>query len=109
MERARVMVMELAVAEGRMAGGQAGEAVGKEEAAKYDFKTQSANCRAVFMEMGAKAGRTNGLTIAKSVLGKLKIEEFMGEVKEAAGVAGAKYAKKALEFQKMAIKIAEEA
>ena len=65
--------------------------------------------RVLFQEIGAKAGKTEAATAAKSVLGKISMESLLAQVATAAAASGEKYAVKAREFQKLATKIAEDA
>merc|ERR1711936_698159 len=91
----------------------AGEKVGLEEITKHNLKgmtkEQVSELRSLFSEVGLKAGREAGLSIAKTIFSKIEMHTIITEVKKEATAAGEKYAVKAREFQKMAIKIAEEA
>merc|ERR1712106_842951 len=113
LEVARKLVMEIASSEGRSVGSLAGEKAGIEEIPKQNLKgmtkEQVSALRVLFAEVGVKAGREAGFSIAKSVFSKIKMETIMIEVKTAASAAGEKYAIKAREFQRLAMKIAEEA
>merc|ERR1719470_20082 len=113
LEIVRALITEIATSEGRSVGSLAGEKAGIEEVPKQNLKGMSkdqvAALRMHFAEVGLKAGREAGLSIAKSVFAKIKMETIMSEVKTAASAAGGKYAIKAREFQRLATKIAEEA
>merc|ERR1719436_1352826 len=109
LEMAKKMVAEIAVSAGSQVGSQAGEQAGTAEAAKYDFKDTSKDCRGLFMEIGAKAAKTACISIVQSVFTHVKMETIVMEARKHSAIAAEKYAIKAREFQKLAIKIAEEA
>ena len=78
-----------------------------------DFKAisgfQVTAMRQQFAEQGTIAGREAGRKVGKLALDKLNFEELKTEVRKVAIVSAEKYAVKAREFVKMAVRIAEEA
>jgi len=113
LEMARKLVLEIAAEEGRASGAILGESVALKEASKQNMKGMSkekvAELRNMFSQIGTKAGIEAGISIAKTILSKINMEVVITEAKQAATSSAEKYAVKAREFQKLAMKIAEEA
>ena len=65
--------------------------------------------RQLFSERGVHAGREAGRKVGKLALEKLNFQELKVEVRKVAIASAEKYAVKAREFVKMAVRIAEEA
>ena len=90
-----------------------GRAAAHEEVSKTDFKAiaglQVTAMRQLFSERGVKAGREAGRKVGKLALEKLNFQELKVEVRKVAIASAEKYAVKAREFVKMAVRIAEEA
>ena len=107
------MVREVAREEGRLAGLAEVEVVSKEELAKENLqglsKEKVSQLRQKFTELGKSVGLRAGRSVVKSVLAKLDLELLRSEARSAASAAAEKYAVKAREFQKLAMKIAEDA
>ena len=78
-----------------------------------DFKAisgfQVTAMRQQFAEQGTIAGREAGRKVGKLALDKLNFEELKIEVRKVAIASAEKYAVKAREFVKMAVRISEEA
>ena len=83
------------------------------EAGKFDWKSISKDkvtaLRNAFAEAGAKAGREAGQKVGKLAFSKIEVDVIKTEVRKVAMASAEKYAIKAREFHKMAIRIAEEA
>ena len=110
---AKKLVSELASAEGRTAGLAAAQTAAEEEIGKQELagmtKEKVSALRVLFQQIGATAGQAAGVGVAKAVLAKINMESLLVEVRAAAAASGEKYAVKAREFQKLAMKIAEDA
>ena len=65
--------------------------------------------RQLFSERGVHAGREAGRKVGKLALEKINFQELKVEVRKVAIASAEKYAVKAREFVKMAVRIAEEA
>ena len=65
--------------------------------------------RQTFTELGKSVGLRVGRNVVKPVLEKLDLELLRTEARTASSAAAEKYAVKAREFQKLAMKIAEDA
>ena len=65
--------------------------------------------RQTFTELGKSIGLRVGRNVVKPVLEKLDLELLRTEARTASSAAAEKYAVKAREFQKLAMKIAEDA
>ena len=104
---------ELASTEGRTAGLAAAQAAAEAEIGAQELagltKEKVAALRVLFQQIGATAGQAAGGEVARAVLAKINMETLLAEVRVAAAASGEKYAVKAREFQKLAIKIAEDA
>jgi len=113
LEKAKILVLEIGGDEGRQAGGLAGEKVGKDMVTQQNFKMirkeKTTELRNLFTETGAKAGMAAGISISKSILANIDMEQVLSEAKREATSSAEKYSIKAREFQKLAMKIAEEA
>merc|ERR1719422_2113681 len=112
-EAATKMIMEIAAVEAKSVGISAGEKAALEEVSKQDLKAMTKDrvgaLRALFQDIGVKAGQEAGAQISAALLSKINMEAVLTEVKVAAAAIGEKYAVKAREFLKLATKIAEEA
>ena len=86
---------------------------GKLEAGKFDWKSISKDkittLRAAFAEAGFNAGQQAGRKVGKLAFSKIEVEAIKVEVRKVAIASAEKYAIKAREFHKMAVRIAEEA
>ena len=72
-------------------------------------KDKVSQLRQTFTELGKSVGLRVGRNVVKSVLEKLDLEALRSEARAASSAAAEKYAVKAREFQKLAMKIAEDA
>ena len=63
----------------------------------------------MFYEVGSKAGKEAGVKVGKLAFSKIEAEAIRVEVRKVAIASAEKYAVKAREFCKMAVRIAEEA
>ena len=72
-------------------------------------KEKVSQLRQKFTELGKSVGLRSGRNVVKSVLEKLDLELLRTEARTASSAAAEKYAVKAREFQKLAMKIAEDA
>merc|ERR1712213_275638 len=94
-------------------GEEEGEKAGNEEASTIDWKTitdeKITEIRKQFEQIGTTTGQTYGIKITKTAFSQIKTESILEATKLAAFEAAEKYATKAREFCKMAVKIAEDA
>merc|ERR1719245_1698688 len=113
MKVALEMIEPILVEMGGKIGEEEGEKAGNEEASKIDWKTitdeKITEIRKQFEQIGTKTGQTYGIKITKTAFSQIKTESILEATKLAAFEAAEKYATKAREFCKMAVKIAEDA
>ena len=107
------IIKEIAKEEGKLASLAEAEVVSKEELSKENLqglsKEKVSQLRQKFTELGKSVGLRTGRSVVKSVLSKLDLEHLRSEAIKASTTAAEKYAVKAREFQKLAMKIAEDA
>merc|ERR1712088_581685 len=94
-------------------GEEEGEKAGTAEASKIDWKSVTdekiAEIRKQFEQIGTATGQAHGIKVTKTAFSQIKTETILEATKSAAFEAAEKYATKAREFCKMAVKIAEDA
>ena len=112
-DKAMEWVKEMAKEEGKNAAVKEAESVSQQKISSENLKALSkekiAQLKQKYTEIGQSVGIATGKNVAKSVLSKLDMELLQTEARAAASAAAEKYAIKAREFQKLAMKIAEDA
>jgi len=112
-ELAVEMLKEMSKEEGKIVAAKEAELSCQQQITKENLKSLSkdkiAQLKQKYTEMGQQIGLEVGKKIAKSTLTKLDMEKLKSEAIKASAIAAEKYAIKAREFQKLAMKIAEDA
>ena len=75
---------------GKQIGCQAGEQAAVKEAASYDFKDTSKDCRGRFMQIGASAAETACMSMTASVFEHVSMEKIVAEARSASATAAEK-------------------
>merc|ERR1719245_1908792 len=107
------MIKESAKMEGKTKALQETEIYCKQQLEKENLKALTkekiAKLKEKYSDIGRSVGINSGKAAAKICISKLDIEVLKKEAAQAASIAAEKYAIKAREFQKLAMKIAEDA
>jgi len=107
------MIKESAKVEGKTKALQETEIYCKQQLEKENLKALTkekiAKLKEKYSDIGRSVGINSGKAAAKICISKLDIEVLRKEAVQAASIAAEKYAIKAREFQKLAMKIAEDA